>query len=971
VILTAAQCLRDKTELKVFTNYGSYQVACEMHPDFPQNHSFDFGLCILDRTFPAPPVKLARDGNALKKGALIHIAGYGCHKDGGVDAEYGKFGLGSAWVIQVPDSQAQEFDVVTVGAALCHGDAGGGAYFFDNNQTAVLIGVNSASDLQVKSNIAATATSTFMDWAKQWASKRGADVIICGLHENAVCDNNVAWDADTVTPGELLTNFRSDSPWLAFLRTIRIIVRKGESINQRVFEICGTDQPDSFWDQYRKIRENRRIETNLVLDEDEEVSIPVCLSVNRTMRIVRTGEVNRTIRIVVRKGESINQRIFEICRTDQPDSFWDQYKKIRENRRIETNSVLDEDEEISVPVCKEFAPDLFVNQTIRIVVRKGEAIDRRVLETCGTDQPDSFFEQYRSIDKNPGIKTNSVLDEDEEVSIPVCKITAPRLEVRDEVQPGEDDYDIWKRYREKWPSYDGNPKKESIRSRNFQDVFRELNRPFMTTDLKLVPGRPLVIPLAPLYDEIAPPAVKDTQPDTGVFGLASSQYCSELPSSVNYPYNLNDLLDVLRANKYARRSGSERKSVTILIADSGIRGASNAGVFTQELFSSSSPTFEETATSVRPSFEIPEDQAEHGTLVASIVLGGPLFARMQVAERARVQFIVKQVFFKGDNSKSTVPASWETDLLNVINDQHPAIVNLSIKSGNDRQRAALAKEGGPLFVVAAGNLDGDIDGKNIYPAKYGGLNSKNVITVGATAMKDDGKDGKMVWGRFSNRSARYIDIAAPGCNVPALSYDLETSRWSEKRVTGTSFSAPMVSFAAAMILTEYLQGTMSAADVKRRLLASADLHSEFREEVNHGRTLNLVKALSLYHDVIELAPGRYAMGDVKFFGPDPRTGAIGELKETIPCGGRAQPLKINEIYKIRPNFTGERGPTTLVYYKATREEVFQSLECAFRPDLKVQIRAEGSEPITKRINEILDFVPKFRAFEICCSRLGN
>ena len=75
---------------------------------------------------------------------------------------------------------------------------------------------------------------------------------------------------------------------------------------------------------------------------------------------------------------------------------------------------------------------------------------------------------------------------------------------------------------------------------------------------------------------------------------------------------------------------------------------------------------------------------------------------------------------------------------------------------------------------------------------------------------------------FSNRSQRFVDIGALGCNVPVLGYDAEREQVKLDSVSGTSFAAPQVSFVAGLMKRE--NSELSPMQIKRRLLFSSDIH---------------------------------------------------------------------------------------------------------------------------------------------------
>jgi subtilisin family serine protease len=117
----------------------------------------------------------------------------------------------------------------------------------------------------------------------------------------------------------------------------------------------------------------------------------------------------------------------------------------------------------------------------------------------------------------------------------------------------------------------------------------------------------------------------------------------------------------------------------------------------------------------------------------------------------------------------------------------PGVINLSL-GGPDRdslveQAVGLAVRSGSLVVAAAGN-DGR-DGVAGYPAAL-----PHVLTVGATT-RIGGVAG------FSTPS-RFVDLAAPGADMLVAS--AQSNSW-RSGASGTSFSAPLVSGAAAWVWT--------------------------------------------------------------------------------------------------------------------------------------------------------------------------
>lgn len=95
---------------------------------------------------------------------------------------------------------------------------------------------------------------------------------------------------------------------------------------------------------------------------------------------------------------------------------------------------------------------------------------------------------------------------------------------------------------------------------------------------------------------------------------------------------------------------------------------------------------------------------------------------------------------------------------------------------------------GMLFVIAAGNESTNTDITPCYPASYP---LDNIISV--ANLNTDG-----TLHHSSNYGALSVDIAAPGTHILSTS-----AGGSYSFMTGTSMSAPMVSAAAAMVLSHY------------------------------------------------------------------------------------------------------------------------------------------------------------------------
>jgi Subtilase family len=184
-----------------------------------------------------------------------------------------------------------------------------------------------------------------------------------------------------------------------------------------------------------------------------------------------------------------------------------------------------------------------------------------------------------------------------------------------------------------------------------------------------------------------------------------------------------------------------------------------------------------------------------------------------------------------------------------------SVINLSL-GGLDPDAAIeaavnLAVARGSLVVAASGN-DGEEGSPLNFPAAF-----PHVLTVAATQ-----PDGSVA--PFSSAS-RFVDLAAPGAQIPVATLDPETGMPTWALADGTSFAAPLVSGAAAWIWT--LRPSLDAGQVAQVLRSTAtDIGATGRDAASGFGLLNLPAALSLpapvrdqsepNDDVDDVTPGR-------------------------------------------------------------------------------------------------------------------
>ncbi len=162
-----------------------------------------------------------------------------------------------------------------------------------------------------------------------------------------------------------------------------------------------------------------------------------------------------------------------------------------------------------------------------------------------------------------------------------------------------------------------------------------------------------------------------------------------------------------------------------------------------------------------------------------------------------------------------------------------SVINLSLGGpGADpaiKAAVDLAVARGSLVVAASGN-DGDEGNVLTYPAAY-----PHVLTVAATQ-----PNGTVA--PWSSRSS-FVDLAAPGAQIPVATVDPATGATGWAPEDGTSFAAPLVSAAAAWVWT--VRPTLDAGQVAQILRTSAtDIATPGRDPSSGYGLLNLPAALA-------------------------------------------------------------------------------------------------------------------------------
>jgi subtilisin family serine protease len=251
-------------------------------------------------------------------------------------------------------------------------------------------------------------------------------------------------------------------------------------------------------------------------------------------------------------------------------------------------------------------------------------------------------------------------------------------------------------------------------------------------------------------------------------------------------------------------------------------------------------------------------EPEHGSVVASIVTGGPVLA----ARYPKLSDLIALRIFRITRTPPIgQPGSFALESGFILRAAEYAInsdidvMNLSLvtregRVSDDLEDKKLKDSPELLIVTAAGNLPQDISdaGSSNLPATLGDWS--NVITVAGLEEVDH------VWNLWplSAKSATKVSLAAPAVSIASFN-DVAQPVCA----TGTSAAAPIVSFAASLLRSF---GMDDATEIKERLLDTADRDLNLRGAVQEGRILNIVRAVDLFSDIVVRRDGRVLRGRI-------------------------------------------------------------------------------------------------------------
>jgi subtilisin family serine protease len=218
----------------------------------------------------------------------------------------------------------------------------------------------------------------------------------------------------------------------------------------------------------------------------------------------------------------------------------------------------------------------------------------------------------------------------------------------------------------------------------------------------------------------------------------------------------------------------------------------------------------------------------HGTMVAGVLGAAGNNGKGVVGVAWQVQIMACKCF----NSQGKGTVSDCVTCIDYARTNGARIINASWDFTNSlalSNAVQSLRDAGIIVVAACGNEATNTDVSPTCPASYP---MDNVVSVAATASDDS-------LASFSNYGATTVHLAAPGVNICSTFVATDSFYYTD---SGTSFAAPYVAGAFALMLAEYPAERYQ--QIINRVLSAADRLPSLTGKCVTGGRLNLRKALT-------------------------------------------------------------------------------------------------------------------------------
>lgn len=443
----------------------------------------------------------------------------------------------------------------------------------------------------------------------------------------------------------------------------------------------------------------------------------------------------------------------------------------------------------------------------------------------------------------------------------------------------------------------------------------ELSLPFVARPAIVTLAQPQTADTAALSVQALAKSLPDAQKNNLSVALLPNEYqlvavddpaitdplidCRGPADTSNWPVNIEALKDAVNATLAltpATLLKTKPESV-VVIADTGVRLSDQAVVdrlwenlallggvidptspFKNDPHGVSVVTLQGKNSDIEPATDYPF--AGHGTDIAHVLIEAAV-RNNQLDKR----FSIAVVKLNAQTPPYGIHVSTIPTALSYARRIRATAINLSVVTGATSEELEHAFHASDALIVSAAGNNGDMpEVIQVFPPALGIFREKFIV-VGAHNWERE-------IARFSNFSSTSVDILAPGCAIPMPGSDPAHPRW----VSGTSFAAPFVTYAAAMLRA--LNFPQSANLVRSRILASGRFNSNLINVTKYGVTLDTARAMRFRED--SYLPNNT---DKPIYGTvDPVQNFLCKISEEKSRNSRPR-----DILKIIPKYPGKGG----------------------------------------------------------------
>jgi len=397
----------------------------------------------------------------------------------------------------------------------------------------------------------------------------------------------------------------------------------------------------------------------------------------------------------------------------------------------------------------------------------------------------------------------------------------------------------------------------------------------------------------------------------------TTEQCKPKPGQP-WPFDANELKKVLELRTLAERPTRFGK---MLILDAGFPpGAVGTSPFEKRYFlrDAFAPSgdgaqpylWTQTIENGKPVYYVPGIKfSGHGVEVLTLALGGvDALGRRLLASVGTLDsgHVIQWMGYSGAGGVLQLRGDAIAGSISGANENRAIanVVNLSLSfeldSDNSFLKRSVKDRNYVLFVFAAGNESEPLVQQN--PATWGGATTENVITVGAS--RPDGS-----YAGFSNYNVLTVDMAAPGCGVPTLTWNDTQAKFESIVLDGTSLAAPLVSFAANLLHGDYAG---SIKRLKSRLISSGRFSESVAAKTWSGRILDVPVAVASPFDAVRKKDGSLRLGRIEW----PEAGKV-------VCGKMRSQRGVRQIHVA----TEAADKVSILYYDIERTGISPEPVC--------------------------------------------